>query len=337
VKVLKTTKLAGNPHGKRKRNRKLTPKQIAHFGTKRQRAALKAARKRKRNRTAAARVASVNPRRRAHSKRSSNPLVLHLKPIQRSNPKRRNKTVATPKRKRRMKNAHRRVAHVTRRSNRRRRRASNPRHRRMNRTPAHRTNRRHRNRRNPARTRVVVVTPRRNRRNGHRHRSKNPQLFGSSLGSKQTLKILGGGLAGVALTKFIPTLSFLSGITSTVSGTLSTFGPFVISAVSAFAAWWIASKVDQAFSEGVLFGGLMQAASVALNAFLPGFNIGGVPIALSGLADLVQGRFAVPQNPLMGQNAMRSLMGPSAPQGSMAPAGAKVTTSGLGRAYPGAY
>jgi hypothetical protein len=95
--------------------------------------------------------------------------------------------------------------------------------------------------------------------------------------------------------------------------------------------------VDQAFSEGVLFGGLMQAASVALNAFLPGFNIGGVPIALSGLADLVQGRFAVPQNPLMGQNAMRSLMGPSAPQGSMAPAGAKVTTSGLGRAYPGAY
>lgn len=176
------------------------------------------------------------------------------------------------------------------------------------------------------------MAPRRsNRRRGHR----NPQLFGSSLGSKNTLMILGGGLAGVAATKFIPTILPAS-ITATLGN--NAFVPFIISAVSAFAAWWLASKVNAPFGEGVLFGGLMQTASVGLNAFLPGLTIGGVPIALSGLADLVNGNFVVPQNPLrpMNGNGMgqRQLMAGSH---AMAPTGSKVTVSGLGRAYPSAY
>jgi hypothetical protein len=162
-------------------------------------------------------------------------------------------------------------------------------------------------------------------RRSNRRRSRNPQLFGSSLGSKNSLMILGGGLAGVAATKFIPTLipaSLTAGL-----GT-SSFGPFIISGASAIAAWWVAKFVNEPFAEGVLFGGLMQTASVALNAFLPGFTVAGVPIALSGFGDLVAGRFAVPQNPLRQMGA---------PTHSMAPTGSKVTTSGLGRAYPTAY
>ena len=165
------------------------------------------------------------------------------------------------------------------------------------------------------------------RQNRRRNGRRNPQLFGSSLGSKASLMVLGGGLAGVAAVKFIPTLIPTS-LTSSL-GT-SSFAPFLISGVSAIAACWLASKVSIPFSEGVLFGGLMQAASVGLNAFLPNFTVGGIPIALSGFGDLVAGNFVVPQNPLR-QRQM------SAPSGMLAPSGSKVTTSGLGRAYPSAY
>ncbi len=326
MRVLKTTRLASNPRrvGKKRTRRSMTPKQIAHFGTKRQRAALKASRKRKRTmkQNSHKRVKRVSRR----AKRSSNPLVLHLKPIQRSNPKRR-ATMATKlkPRSRTMKNARRRVAHVTNR----RRRTSKPRRQqgRMNRRAPVRHNRRGRSnshhRQNT--TRVVVMAPRRSNRRRSHH---NPQLFGSSLGSKNSLMILGGGLAGVAATKFIPTM-----IPSSITAGLGTssFGPFIISGVSAVGAWWLAKFVSEPFAEGVLFGGLMQTASVALNAFLPGFTIAGVPIALSGFGDLVAGSFAVPQNPL------RQRQMAAAPTHSMAPTGSKVTTSGLGRAYPSAY
>ena len=238
--------------------------------------------------------------------------------------------MAKPKRRRRtMHNARRRVARV---SNRRRRHASNPVRRRRRTTNRRTTNRRAPNRRRRSNsrrrnaTRVVVMAPRRANR---RHRQGNPQLFGSSLGSKQSLMILAGGLTGVAATKFIPTLipsSLTAGLGS------SSFGPFIISGVSAIAAWWLSSKISVPFSEGVLFGGLMQTASVALNAFLPGFTIAGVPIALSGFGDLVAGSFPVPQNPLR-QRQLNAGVG----NHTMAPAGSKVTTSGLGRAYPSAY
>jgi hypothetical protein len=327
MRVVKTTRLASNPHKKRRTARKMTPKQIRHFGTKRQKAALKAASKRKRTMKA---NSHRTVKRVSHgARRVSNPLVLHLKPIQRSNPKRRATSMTKPKkRKRSMKNTRRRVARV---SNR-RRRASNPvrprRRRATNRmaNPIRRRRRSNSRRRNT--TRVVVMAPRR----ANCRRGRNPQLFGSSLGSKNSLMILGGGLAGVAATKFIPTMIPTS-LTSSL-GT-SSFGPFIISGLSAVAAWWVAKFVNEPFAEGVLFGGLMQTASVALNAFLPGFTIGGVPIALSGFGDLVAGQFAVPQNPLRAPYGR--LNGGAAPTHAMAPTGSKVTTSGLGRAYPSAY
>ena len=323
MKVLKSTRLEGNPRKRKRTARKMSPKQIKIFGTKRQKAALKA----KRTRKNAAKPVRV--KRRASVKRSSNPLVLHLRPMERSNPKRSKAAMAKPRKRRTMKNKRRRVVSVTRR---RTRRASNPRRSNRRRAVAHyrprrrNTHHRRRTRRNGPTTRVVVMAPRRANRRGGRRR--NPNLFGSSLGSKNTLMILGGGLIGVAAVKFIPTL-IPANITSGL-GT-SMFGPFLISGLSAFAAWWLASKVNAPFGEGVLFGGLMQTASVALNAFLPNLTIGGVPIALG---DLVPGRFVVPQNPLR-QGGGGGML--AAPSHAMAPAGSKVTASGLGRAYPSAY
>ena len=131
----------------------------------------------------------------------------------------------------------------------------------------------------------------------------------------------------MAAAKFIPTL-IPSSIQSTLGG--STIMKVVVTGASAVAAGWLASKVSQAFGEGVLFGGLMQTGSVALNAFLPGFQIAGIPIGLSGFGELLPGSFAVPQNPI------RAAIAPPAPPAGSA-AGPRLTVSGLSRAYGTAF
>jgi hypothetical protein len=100
-------------------------------------------------------------------------------------------------------------------------------------------------------------------------------------------------------------------------------GRTAISAAAWLVSGWAASKLDVKFGEGVYFGGAMQVASVALNAFLPAvYKTLGI-----GLGDFVPGQFAVPQNPVRG--AIGSHM-PSA-------GGALVRSSSLGRAYAPAY
>jgi len=140
------------------------------------------------------------------------------------------------------------------------------------------------------------------------------------LTGKSALTLIGGGLVGVAAAKFLPTL-----VPSSMTFTQSNIGRFVITGASAFAAGWVASKVNREFGGAVLFGGLMQTGSVALNALLPGFTIGGVPIGLSGMGELMPGQFVVPQNPLR-------LPPPPAP-----PTNARVTMNGLARAYGTAF
>lgn len=134
--------------------------------------------------------------------------------------------------------------------------------------------------------------------------------------------MIGGGLVGVAAAKLLPrTLgSTFSGIT----GGMGQYGGLVLTGVSAWAAGWAASKfVSPTFGSAVLFGGLMQLGSVALNMFLPSFAVGGVPLALNGMGEFVPGQFSVPQNPLRL---------PAAP----APT-ARVEMNGLTRAYGRAF
>jgi hypothetical protein len=199
-----------------------------------------------------------------------------------------------------------------------------------------RTHKRHRRiTRNPRRHAVATVRPRRRRRytrrrrttnpvarrhtrrrrthNVHRRRRHhvarrhNPALFGRS-GGKDLLMMVGGGLVGVAATKYLPTL-LPSGITGGLGG-----GPFMsllITGAGAFAAGWLARRfVGGAFGDAVLFGGLMQTGSAALTAFAPPALAS--RLALSGVGDIVPGWFSVPQNPV----TMRAPLPPAPPAGA---------------------
>lgn len=298
---IRTTKLASNPH-----RRKMSPKQIAISGTKRQKAALKAARRRKRLAGAQPRRVRVNSQPRMRHTHRNPALVVTLGPMA-ANPRggtsrrheRRNKTVAAHKTKRRTSSASHTRRRRTTHSTARRRVAPNTRY-------------RHRARSSNPKVIVRYRTRRRNvrHRRGLRH---NPAVFGMPLTGKNALQLIGGGLVGVAAAKFIPTLLPANQFTS------NNLGRVVVTGISAFAAGWLAGRVSPTFGGAVLFGGLMQTGSVALNAFLPGFTIGGVPV---GLGELMPGQFAVPQNPL------RLPPAPAAP-----PTNARIGVNGLARAF----
>jgi hypothetical protein len=310
------------------RRRKMSPKQIRIFGTKAQKAALK----RKRNKRNPVRKVNVAKRvnRRRRNKRSPNPaLVVTLGAMNPRRRKRRNKPVAKAKANRRR----RRVATNPRRTNRRRNVRRN----------ARRVNRRRRNRRNPA-TRIVVVSPKANRRRRrntrhsyarrrvHHRRRRNPSipdLFGAPLFGKNALEMVGGGLVGLAAAKFIPTM--IPGV-STFTG--SNIGRVVVSGISAVVGGWLGSKVSPQFGQGVLFGGMIQTVSIALNAFLPTAY---APLApYTTLGDLMNGGFSIPQNPL---RVPYPAIAPPPPPPAAAPAGsqARITMNGLARAFGPAY
>src|SRR5271166_1207964 len=319
TKVRRLATSASNPRRTSRRpranppkRRKMSDKQIKHFGTARQKAALKARRSR--------RAASSNSHRPRTVNRSPNPAwVVTLGPA--INPNTRSTTVPatkrkprrTPRRNARGKFTRRRAAHRT-------RTAVNPRRRRTRRATAN-THRR-RTRRN-AKVIVRYRTKRRNSRRGVR-RSRNPEIFGSRLGSKDSMKMIGGGIVGVAATKFLPTLIPATMMPSVMSTNL---GRTAVSFAAALGAGFLASKVDVRFGQGVYFGGLMQAVSVGLNAFLPS-QFG---MLNTGLGDFAPGRFAVPQNTL------RQVAAPAASGHLPAASGSRVTMSGLARAYAPAY
>ena len=112
-------------------------------------------------------------------------------------------------------------------------------------------------------------------------------MFGQT-GGGSTVKLVAGGLVGVAAAKFLPTLlpgSFTSGTVTRV----------LASGVAAFVAKFVASKAGAtpAVADAILFGGLMQTGSVALNAFLPA-NLA----QRFAMGELVPAQFTVPQNTL---------------------------------------
>lgn len=149
-------------------------------------------------------------------------------------------------------------------------------------------------------------------------------LFGAPLFGKDSLELVGGGLVGVAAAKFIPTLlpgALTGGIAS------STIGKTVISGISAVVGGWAGSKISPKFGQGMLFGGMMQTLSIALNAFLP--SVYGQLAPYSSLGDLMNGGFTVPQNPLR--------LPPPPPAALPVGSQARVTMNGLARAYGSAF
>lgn len=279
-----------NPSSKTKSGsrKKLSAKQIKFFGTKRQKAALKA----KRRKTGTVKAKS-NPvrRKRTHKPRSkrkmvrrSNPVVVVVKKAmakRRKSPKKRNPIQAVtlgflnPHKGRKVM-AKKRKRHAKASPVRRARRKSNPSVRRRRATRS-----------------VMVV--RRNSRKKYGMR-RNPSFFGSSVSTVEMVKYIGGGLAGVAIAKAaVPMLpEALRGSQAMVVA--STIGV-------AFIAGWAASKIDPKIGSAVLFGGLMQGASVFLNSFVP--TVGRI-VALQGgrgVGEFVPARFPVPQNPILANGA----------------------------------
>ncbi len=126
--------------------------------------------------------------------------------------------------------------------------------------------------------------------------------------------MVGGGLIGVAATKFLPTL-----IPASITGMLGA-SPIVgvgMTIAGAFAASWLAKRISTELGDAVLFGGLMQAGSVLLTAFAPA----GIAsqLALSGMGDIVPGYFTVPQNSVTNRAPMAMVAGGGGGMGSAIP------------------
>jgi hypothetical protein len=254
-----------------------------------------------------------NTARRVVRKRRSNPVLIELASLA-GNPRKRRKTLA----KRKYRKTRARASNPRRRRTRR----VNAAPRRRRRTAVARPVRRRRRRSNP----VAVAPVRRRRRYSRRRRvnsgvrrysrrrrmnssrRRNP-MFGRT-GAKDMLIMVGGGLVGVAATKFLPTL-IPSSVTSSLGS--SPLASIAITGAGAFVAGWLAKRfVGSDFGDAVLFGGLMQTGSAILTAFAPA--VLSQQLALSGVGDIVPGWFAVPQNPVTNR-APQPMMMPSSKGG----------------------
>ena len=162
-----------------------------------------------------------------------------------------------------------------------------------------------------ARPRVITMGSRRNPKRKTRTRKvevvrykvrKNPALFGAPTKPAEVAVMIAGGLLGVAGTKLGVTFLPANLITSN-------FAKVIASIAIAFAAGFIAKKAVPGgnFGDAVLFGGLMQAGSVTLNAFVP--SIG----AQLGLGEFVQANYTVPENPFVRRARQMAAAGSTAP------------------------
>lgn len=275
-------KARGNP---KHRRRRLTAAQIrAGFGGKRAKSALRGRRRHR-----------ANPKRR-HTRRKNASAKTRVKTIYRT------RTVRRSKSRKRKHNVHRRrssnpgllITYGPAALNPRRRHkmAKSRRRRKVN---AHR--RHHRRRSNPVKVVYRYRSKKRHNARGHRRRRRsNPIGFGRGHGIAATGKAIIFGLAGVTATKAVANMGFIAQFTAS---------PLMRVVVSTAVAWGggiLVGKWDREAGDAFMFGGLMQAGSVALNAFLP--SVGNV-IGLSGLRALTPSNdIGLPYNPFAGRGAV---------------------------------
>jgi hypothetical protein len=333
-----------NPRKRRRLNpKRMSLKQKLNFGTKRQRAAAKASLSRKRS----------NPKRKRSVARKTRRRTV----ARRTNVRRRRRVAANPvrRRRRRANPAHilslgllnprpstgrrtkRRKKNMAVKTKRRRRSAkSNTRRRRRNSVKVIvRRRRRRASASNPRRRRRASSNPRRrSRRMNSRRRSygrrRNPQMFGRQMNAFEVTKAIGGGLAGVAITKAVPNMLPASLVSS------SPFMTSITSIVVAVGSGMLVKailKSDPIIGDAVMFGGLMQAGSVLLNAFLPSVGtVLGLQGLGNGMGDLVAARFPIPQNPIMAGQSQGMIAAPAVTP-SAAHAASSAAAAGVGAIY----
>jgi hypothetical protein len=121
----------------------------------------------------------------------------------------------------------------------------------------------------------------------HRRRSRNPQFFGAHVTPVKMAEYVGAGLVGVAANRAIVAALPASWTGSNIMAT-------VASAAVAFAQWWLGSMLSKDLGSAFGFGGLMNAANTALNAFIP--SVGSV-VSLGRVGDFVPATFTIPPQP----------------------------------------
>ncbi len=260
--VSRVRKLVNPARRRAPARRKMSLKQKLHFGSARQRSAARAALRKPRKRVAA----------KVRTRRKTNPGVLvTLGPL---NPARKRAT-----RKGGSKTTMPRARRKTVRRRRRRRNtavaANSIRRRRVYR----------RRRRN-----VTAVSNRRRRTYGHRRR-RNPQLFGSGVKTTELMTAAVGGILGVTIAKLVPPTLPGAMVSTPAMRVIATLG-------TALLGGYVVGQMDQKLGQGVMFGGLMQTVSLALNAFVPTV---GQHLGLGrrrGFGAITPGGFNTPYNPV---------------------------------------
>lgn len=147
-----------------------------------------------------------------------------------------------------------------------------------------------RRRRNPvAVTRRRRYTRRRRSVGGRRRRVNGRRRNPMGMSSSDMFKKLVGGVAGMAITKFLPTL-----VPASITGSNQFMG-ILVTAAGAFAAGMIADKVaGPAWGQAVLVGGLIQTGSTTLNTLAPSLASS---LGVSGMGDIIPTQpFPVPNN-----------------------------------------
>jgi hypothetical protein len=148
----------------------------------------------------------------------------------------------------------------------------------------------------------------------NRRRRHNPAAF--SMRGGNLVKAVVGGLAGVAVAKMLP--GFLP---TSISG--NKIAHVAATAASAFLAQFVAKKIGlgEPIADAVLFGGLMQTGSDLITSFLPAqFNS-------LALGYLTSARLTLPENTIKNIAA----------QAGAVPVHARITQSGLARAFGTAF
>jgi hypothetical protein len=315
---MNTTRITkvSNPH--------MTDNQKRYFGTKRQRAALKASRKRKRN-------AGVRHKHKARAKHR-----------------------AAPRKHKRKPNAHvgkkvykaRKKKHTRKRTHARKRKAANPARKtyKARKKSVHRARprkakarRKTHKRRNPPlmlvagpvnpKRRVKTVARKKKYHRKHsrrnpvhvkgRHKRRNPSIFGQRQ-PIEIAKMATAVVAGVSAAKLIPAMIPIPASANNLLVKVAVTG-----GVAFLTGWAAREAFGPVIGDAVALGGLAQTASMALNGLLPAAYS-----QYASLGDFVRGGFPVPMNPV----GMRLLPGGGRPMASggaaQTPGGAAVASGG---------
>jgi hypothetical protein len=136
----------------------------------------------------------------------------------------------------------------------------------------------------PAHTKMMKKS-----KGNHRKHSPNPQFFGSHITPVRLGEYVLAGLVGVTVNR---------AIVAALPATITSNNLYATLAALAIAVgqWWLGSMASKDLGSAFGFGGLMNASSQALNAFIP--SVGSV-VSLSGrgTGDFVPATFTIPPQP----------------------------------------